>query len=674
MKLPPLFGFFRGWWFIVALVVGPAIILAALGLRALRLERMGREQELWQQQSRLVLLVDGVISNALSAVEGDLRRGELGPPAHSPEREVGGSAYFTHFVFDNRQLLIFPDDRIFFGEVGLRPAQVPVLSLSGQVVGIIEQARGAEAQNREQIALDAYRRLGTAEPRLRPWVDLNIARIRHRQRDTEIASALQSIDWKREDSISPSGIPVAMLACSYAAQLPDGRRIAFVGLFRETLAYLREGRWWLAYQQRAFYDEELVRLLSALGPGKSVAVKADARLHELAAIEKAARQSAPRRHDASTRNYDYTEDRGFLLVWSPAADQSETWYGAAIRAERIGEWLKPLLTPLFEGLQFGVTLRDNRQQPLWTGAGSGAPVGRWERLRSVPEWELGFVAPPEAAGIDPRRILWYGFILLPLVMLIVGIAAAARVVRRELELGQMQSDFIAAVSHEFKSPLTSIRLLAERIAGRRHSSPESIDEYCRSIDSETGRLERLVNRLLEWQQIEAGRKRYRLEPGSLTEVARSAVELFRPQADTKGISLGMTTAGDIPSIRFDRAAMTDVLENLIDNAIKYSSSGGRISVELHADDVQVTVEVSDEGIGVDPDDLPRIFEKFYRGSRGNQEDVRGTGLGLALVKAALDAHGGKVELKSPPGKGSRFILTLPIRGEEEEHAPGSDRG
>jgi signal transduction histidine kinase len=152
------------------------------------------------------------------------------------------------------------------------------------------------------------------------------------------------------------------------------------------------------------------------------------------------------------------------------------------------------------------------------------------------------------------------------------------------------------------------------------------------------------------------------------------VELLRPQAEAKGVSLNIKTVGNIPDIRFDRAAMTDVLENLIDNAVKYSSSGGRISVELHADEVQVTVEVRDEGIGIDPDDLPRIFEKFYRGSRGNQQDVRGTGLGLALVKATLDAHSGKVDVKSALGEGSRFILSLPVRGEDEGHAPGSDRG
>ena len=221
---------------------------------------------------------------------------------------------------------------------------------------------------------------------------------------------------------------------------------------------------------------------------------------------------------------------------------------------------------------------------------------------------------------------------------------------------------------------SGIRLLVERITGRRHFSAGSIDEYCGAINSETGRLEKLVNRLLEWQQIEAGRKQYRFEPDSLAAVTRNAVELLRPQAEAKNVFIDLKVESEMPDILLDRAAMTDVLENLIDNAVKYSPAGGRVTVELHSDAVQVFAEVRDEGIGITPEDLPRIFEKFYRGSRGNKEDVRGTGLGLSLVKATLDAHGSKVEVKSTPGQGSRFILTLPIRREEKEHASDSDRG
>jgi signal transduction histidine kinase len=267
-------------------------------------------------------------------------------------------------------------------------------------------------------------------------------------------------------------------------------------------------------------------------------------MDQLAAIEHAVRQSPPRRHDAAAINYEYTENGAFLVPWSPAGIDSQTWHGAAIRADQVREWLNPALNPLFEGLPFGAILRDGRQQRLWDVGVKNPAVQRQERLRSIPYWELGFTPSAGTGGIDSKRILWYGFILLPVVMLVVG-AAATRVVRRELELRRMQSDFVAAVSHEFKSPLTGIRLLVERIAGRRYSSPDAADQYCRAIDNEAGRLEGLVSRLLDWQQIEARRKQYRFETSSVAEVARSVVERLRPQAETRGVLIDMKVTGEV---------------------------------------------------------------------------------------------------------------------------------
>jgi signal transduction histidine kinase len=117
--------------------------------------------------------------------------------------------------------------------------------------------------------------------------------------------------------------------------------------------------------------------------------------------------------------------------------------------------------------------------------------------------------------------------------------------------------------------------------------------------------------------------------------------------------------------------MTDALENLVDNAIRYSHAGGKVSVTLSVSAGKVHVEVADEGIGIDPVDLPRVFDKFYRGSLGNQESVRGTGLGLALVKAAVEAHEGTVDVQSEVGRGSRFVLTLPAGPEGENRCLGS---
>ena len=247
----------------------------------------------------------------------------------------------------------------------------------------------------------------------------------------------------------------------------------------------------------------------------------------------------------------------------------------------------------------------------------------------------------------------------------------ARVVRREVELGRIQNDFIAAVSHEFKSPIASIRLLMERITTGRLRTPESASEYYAAISREAVRLERLVNRLLEWQQIQVGHKRYSFSPASLTAIAVTAIEEMRPQAEAKGITLETSFAEPLAKVSTDEAALTDAIENLIDNAIKYSPSGTKIAVSCTSTDHQACVEVRDQGVGISNDELPRIFDKFYRGRRGDMSNVHGTGLGLALVKATVEAHGGEVEVMSDPGRGSCFRLRLPIVSEPGAVATGS---
>jgi signal transduction histidine kinase len=198
-------------------------------------------------------------------------------------------------------------------------------------------------------------------------------------------------------------------------------------------------------------------------------------------------------------------------------------------------------------------------------------------------------------------------------------------------------------------------------------TPESAGEYYAAVGRETDRLERLVNRLLESQKIQAGQKQYSFQPASMGEIAEAAVERLRPHAEAKSIAIKFETSGEIPELLLDKAAITDALENLLDNAIKYSSSGTQVSVVVGMGEGQVCVAVRDQGTGIDPDDLPRVFDRFYRG----RQNVQGTGLGLALVKAAAEAHGGTVAVTSTPGRGSTFFLRLPIG---VKHGPNPDRG
>ena len=227
-----------------------------------------------------------------------------------------------------------------------------------------------------------------------------------------------------------------------------------------------------------------------------------------------------------------------------------------------------------------------------------------------------------------------------------------------MALARLQSTFLAAVTHEFKSPLTAIRLLMERVTGGRLSG-DGAARYYTAMASEIDRLEGLVNRLLDTQRLHTGRKQYARESASMADVVREAVEGMRAQAEARRITVATRIETDLPALHLDVESMSDAVRNLIDNAIKYSHSGATVDVTLASVGAGVALRVADEGVGVDPDEAVRLFEPFYRGKRGDRANVQGTGLGLALVKATAEAHGGRVTVAPRPTRGSCFTMTLP---------------
>jgi signal transduction histidine kinase len=319
-----------------------------------------------------------------------------------------------------------------------------------------------------------------------------------------------------------------------------------------------------------------------------------------------------------------------------------------------------VLHSLIASQSFGAAIRHAKGPAVWSLLPEGASTQSPTPLHAVAGWEMVFSAPAGRGAFDLRRLLWYGFTLVMVMTMAIGLAVTLYVVRREVQLNRLQSDFVAAVTHEFKSPITSIRLLMERLAAGRMRTAAAAGEYHDAINRETDRLERLVNRVLESQKIQSGEKRYTFIASSLIALVESAIWRLRPQAEAKCIAVDLELAGELPEIRMDKTAIADALDNLVDNAIKYSPDGARVAIRVETRDRYLCVEVQDQGIGIDPDDLPRIFDRFYRGRRGDLHDVHGTGLGLALVKAAAEGHGGSVEVTSAPGQGSRFCLRLPL--------------
>ncbi|HET8647589.1 MAG TPA: ATP-binding protein [Vicinamibacteria bacterium] len=250
------------------------------------------------------------------------------------------------------------------------------------------------------------------------------------------------------------------------------------------------------------------------------------------------------------------------------------------------------------------------------------------------------------------------------VMLGAGLLLVYSNVRREMHLSRLKSDFVANVSHELKTPLALVRLFAETLEMGRVQSGEKAQEYYRVINKESQRLTQLINNILDFSRIEAGRKEYRLSPVSVGRVVASVLETYRFQIEQQGFTLEEAVPPDLPLVDADEEALTQALLNLVNNAIKYSRDDKHIRVEARRDGGDVRLSVVDRGIGVAKPEQKKIFEKFYRAEDSLVHETKGSGLGLSLVKHIMDAHGGRIEVESTPGRGSVFTLVLPARRPE----------
>jgi signal transduction histidine kinase len=247
-----------------------------------------------------------------------------------------------------------------------------------------------------------------------------------------------------------------------------------------------------------------------------------------------------------------------------------------------------------------------------------------------------------------------------------------RDVRRELRVAELRSEFVASVSHELKTPLTAIRMFAETLRMGRPASPALRDEYLDTIVNESERLTRLLNNVLEFSRIEAGRKIYQFAPRTLPAIVRTAARAMHYPAARQGFELLVEIDDGLPPVLADGDALEQAVLNLISNALKYSAGTRRIELRLTRDGTHGVISVRDWGIGIEPQDLPRIFHKFYRVARDGHDHTPGTGLGLTLVDHIVRAHRGVVHVESTPGAGSVFRIHLPFMAKTGASTAGED--
>ena len=248
-----------------------------------------------------------------------------------------------------------------------------------------------------------------------------------------------------------------------------------------------------------------------------------------------------------------------------------------------------------------------------------------------------------------------------------GIALTYRNVTKEMALARLKSDFVSNVSHELRTPLSLIRLYAETLEMGRLTSPEKYQEYYRIIRKESERLTALINNILDFSRIEAGRKEYDFRETDLSELVHNTLDSYRYQLEQSGFQFE-EKIDEVPSMRVDREAMARSLLNLVNNALKYSQDRKYIGVNLYRDNGSVKLEVVDQGIGIPHQEQQKIFEKFYRVGDPLVHNTKGSGLGLSLVRHIVQAHGGEVSVDSAPGQGSKFTIVLPVKAAQHPAA------
>jgi signal transduction histidine kinase len=242
-----------------------------------------------------------------------------------------------------------------------------------------------------------------------------------------------------------------------------------------------------------------------------------------------------------------------------------------------------------------------------------------------------------------------------------GIYLTYRNVTREMALAKLKSDFVSNVSHELRTPLSLIRLYAETLELGRLPSREKQHEYYEIIRKESERLTALINNILDFSRIEAGRKEYEFRETNIADLVRSTLESYRFQIEQNGFKFEQQIDDKLPQMKVDREAIARSLLNLVNNAVKYSCDDKYLGVHVYRTNGSVKVEVEDHGIGIPATEQHKIFEKFYRVCDPLIHNTKGSGLGLSLVKHIAQAHGGEVFVDSTPGRGSKFTISLPVQ-------------
>ena len=600
------------------------------------------------------------LSSALDAGELSVRELDTLPPSAALKAKLPPGGTFllltaeSVVTYPHRTLLFVPSLPSTPGDL---PHEESDKFESGEQLEFVDQ--------KYDQAIETLRPL-TEQPATRPEALFRIARLERKANRPEAALATYE-QLSRETAVSPfwyypgiTGVPYALLAlsarCETLAGLGNSRRTAAVVESLRTA--LVAGRWPLRRETFEYYWNKMNHLrqapedrLAGADFAADLAAPADFSVLVLRLYEQWQRMV----HLSALGEVTVMQPDGSLLILYG----TQAHLAALITAP---DWLASNLGK-----------RPTSNDIRWTWLRSGSPAAAAttadlhavRSLRGMGELDFSFVSSTADQGLSRPGFWLIGISLLMVLLVLGGAYAIHRGVNQELHVAQLQSDFVAAVSHEFRTPLTTLCTITELLVQDRICDEPRRRQSYRFLERETSRLQRLVEDLLDFGHMESGRKQYQLEPRDLFRLVRAVVADFREEAIATGFEIETNLDPGAPTAKVDQEALSRAIRNLLENAVKYSPECKTIWVDGVADPRQVAISIRDRGMGIEPREQNEIFQKFARGTAAKKAGIAGSGIGLSMVQQIIEAFGGQIRLKSAVGAGSTFTIVLPLANSEE---------
>ncbi len=587
-------------------------------------ESQRAKERMEHEADRLSVSIRGAVAEAAERIG---MWGGASPSAATPPEIVNGGILL---VIQSNSITATPAGRLLFYPFPSQDPEAPA--------GVFAEPEMLEfALGQRGEALNAYERMASVSNRaIRAGALLRKARVlRAMSRIEEAKRAYAGLS--EIQGVNVEGSPADLAGLLELTRLNGSQYSA--GKLKH---YLSEGRWRLTRGQFSFYWMEAGQLAKNTDAPPAA---------PLALAEITTQVWEARNNETRGQETLWSGGRPYFLLWRGTADR---------RAVLIAAPSAFLQQTVIAGVHYALV---DSQGHVLAGERIGANQAA---VRTAAEsqlpWTLYVSVDPVGAnaGIGvQRRFLLLGLAVMML-FLVFGTVFIARAIRRESELARMQSDFVSAVSHEFRSPLTAMRQLTEMLLLGRAPSEERRQLYYETMLKETTRLQRVVEALLQFGRLEAGTRKYRCEEIDAASLVRRTVNDFEQQIAGSGGHVELVEPSEPCLIDGDGEALTVALRNLLDNAVKYSPGEQKVWVDCRVCEQRIAIAVRDRGLGVADQEKEAIFGRFVRGSAASVSNAKGSGVGLAMVRHIVAAHGGEITLTSRKGEGATFTLWLPL--------------